>query len=199
MTVRLHLICHAPGAANRAQIFGADEPLDEFGLKKLARVAAPSVSAARIFCSPALQAVQTASALGFDALPEPLLRDCDYGSWAGLSLDDVYAQHPDHIAQWLQDAAAAPHGGESIVDLISRAGGWLDSLQSSETQDSKRDIIAITHASVIRAAIVSVLGAPASAFWRIDIAPLSLTRLSGHQMRWNLSSLGDLPRRSTRT
>ena len=198
MTLRLHLICHAPGAANRAQIFGADEPLDEFGLKKLARVAAPSVSDARVLCSPALQAAQTADALGFDALSEPLLRDCDYGRWAGLSLDDVYAQHPDHIAQWLQDPSAAPHGGESIVDLISRVGAWLGALQSSETQDRKRDIIAITHASVIRAAIVFALGAPASAFWRIDVAPLSLTRLSGHQMRWNLSSLGDLPLKSPR-
>lgn len=198
MTLRLHLICHAPGAANHAQIFRADEPLDAIGLKKLACVVGPSVSDARVLCSPALQAVQTADALGFDALPEPLLRDCDYGRWAGLSLDYVYAQHPEHIAQWLQDPAAAPHGGESIVDLISRAGGWLGALQYSETQDKKHDIIAITHASVIRAAVVFALGAPASAFWRIDVAPLSLTRLSGHQMRWNLSSLGDLPRKSTR-
>ncbi len=198
MSLRLHLICHAPSAANRAQIFGADEPLDDFGKKKLAGVAAPPVSDARVWCSPAMQAVQTANAFGFNALLEPLLQDCNYGRWAGLGLDDVFAQHPEHVAQWLEDPAAAPHGGESIVDLIARAGAWLDSLMSDEIADPKRDIIAITHASVIRAAVIRVVGAPPSAFWRIDIAPLSLTRLSGHQARWNLASMGELPRKSAR-
>ena len=196
MTIRLHLICHAPSSANRVQIFGADEPLDDFGLKKLASVSAPLSSNAQVWCSPALQAVETATGLGFKARAEPLLRDCDYGSWKGRSLDEVFAQNPDDVAQWLQDPAVAPHGGESIVELIARTAVWLDSLLSADGSSASRDIIAITHATIIRAAIVHALGAPAVAFWRLDIAPLSLTRLSGHQRRWNLTSMRDLPRKS---
>jgi broad specificity phosphatase PhoE len=50
-------------------------------------------------------------------------------------------------------------------------------------------IVAITHASVIRAATVHALEAGPESFWRIDIAPLSLTRLSANNGRWNLASL----------
>ncbi len=46
--------------------------------------------------------------------------------------------------------------------------------------------IAVTHASVIRAAIVHVLGAPLSACRRIDIEPLGVTEFSSDGRRWML-------------
>jgi len=49
-------------------------------------------------------------------------------------------------------------------------------------------IIVVTHATIIRAAIVHAIDATPQSFWRIDIAPLSGTRLSGTQGRWNLVS-----------
>jgi hypothetical protein len=39
---------------------------------------------------------------------------------------------------------------------------------------------------------VSALGAGSSSFWRIDVAPLWVARLSGHAGRWNLAALGAL-------
>jgi len=50
--------------------------------------------------------------------------------------------------------------------------------------------IVITHAAVIRAAIVHAIEATPQSFWRIDVAPLSCTRLSGNNGRWNLVSTG---------
>ena len=49
-------------------------------------------------------------------------------------------------------------------------------------------MVAVTHASVMRAAIVCALQAEPRSFWHIDIAPLSLVRLSGHRGRWTLAS-----------
>jgi broad specificity phosphatase PhoE len=49
--------------------------------------------------------------------------------------------------------------------------------------------ILITHASIIRAAIVRAIEAAPKSFWRIDITPLSMTRLSGANGRWNLHRL----------
>ena len=40
--------------------------------------------------------------------------------------------------------------------------------------------------------MVNALGAGSSSFARIDVAPLSLARLSGHGQRWNLVALGPL-------
>ena len=80
-----------------------------------------------------------------------------------------------------------PTAASSIAALVERVGAWL-------TQSLAREnaTLAVTHASIIRAAIVNALGAGSSAFARIDVAPLSLARLSGHAGRWNLVALGRL-------
>ena len=53
-------------------------------------------------------------------------------------------------------------------------------------------IVAVTHASVIRAAIIHAIEAGPRTFWRIDVAPLSLTRLSGNKGVWTLVSVGTM-------
>jgi len=35
-------------------------------------------------------------------------------------VDEVQAQEPEAVAEWMHDPEAAPHGGESIVSLIGR-------------------------------------------------------------------------------
>ena len=72
-----------------------------------------------------LRARQTAEALGLSASVQPMLRECDYGRWAGKSLNKIAAHEPAAVDAWLNDPAAAPHGGESILDLIRRVANWL--------------------------------------------------------------------------
>ena len=93
------------------------------------------------------------------------------------------------------DPAAAPHGGESLLDLLARIGGWLDHLQAGTRRQTgtRCVIIAVTHPAVIRAAIVHALDATPSAFWRIHAPPLTRVRLSGHAGRWNLRALDPPP------
>jgi broad specificity phosphatase PhoE len=57
-------------------------------------------------------------------------------------------------------------------------GGWI----------RQRRTIAVTHPSVIRAAIIHAIDATPQSFWRIDIAPLPLTTLSRNNGRWSLGS-----------
>jgi broad specificity phosphatase PhoE len=184
-STRLRLLCHASTSAVRTSAFPADEPIDSQKQHVLAVMQRRFLNADRVLTSPALRARQTAEALQLDATIEPMLRDCDYGRWAGLSSDQVQAQEPDLLADWLRDPGAAPHGGEAILSLIERVGAWLDG-QSAVPGTT----IAVTHASVIRAAVICAIGAPPQSFWRIDIAPLSVTRLSGVRGRWNLSAAG---------
>jgi broad specificity phosphatase PhoE len=185
VTARLILICHASTAAVRNSSFPADEPLDEHGKVSAAALAGRLPSADRWLTSPELRARDTARALGFDAAVEPALRDCDYGSWGGRSFEDVCAREPKAVAVWLSDPAATPHGGESILGLMKRVANWLQGEQAHH-----RRSIVVTHPAVIRAVILCAIGAPAECFWRIDIAPLSATGLSGVAGRWNLSSAG---------
>jgi broad specificity phosphatase PhoE len=82
----------------------------------------------------------------------------------------------------MTDPDASPHGGESLTAFAARVGAWLD---QQATIDG--GAVAITHGGVVKAAVVRVLGAPISAFWRIDAAPLSITELHAHDGRWTLT------------
>jgi broad specificity phosphatase PhoE len=50
--------------------------------------------------------------------------------------------------------------------------------------------VAVTHAAVVRAAVVVTLGAPPAGFWRIDVAPLTATVLRGGPGRWTVRGTG---------
>ncbi len=179
---RLLLVCHASTRATARAAFPGDEPLDGTGLRR-AEALAPRVGAGRAVRAvraAELRCVQTAEALSLRAEPDPALADCDYGRWSGRTLAEIEAAEPEALMTWLTDPAAAPHGGESVIGLLGRVAGWLSALEPGRT-------IAVTHAPVIRAAVVHALGAPAPAFWRVDVAPLARVALTGRGGRWQLS------------
>jgi len=181
MTTRVELICHAASAATRHTAFPGDEPLPVTG------TAGPLPRIHRALSGPELRCRQTAAMLGLEPEIDERLRECDYGSWRGRTLAELTDAEPDAVHAWLSDPAAAPHGGESIVDLIMRVGAWLDGLP-----DTRQRIGVITHPSVIRAVLVHVLRAAPESFWRIDIAPLSHTSLAAGRSVWTLTGLGKL-------
>jgi broad specificity phosphatase PhoE len=187
VTARLDLLAHGATAATRAARFPDDEPLEPSALGAVEALRGRLRLYPQVLTASARAARETAHALGFDAEAEPALRDCDYGRWRGLASKDVAEREANAFAAWLGDPAAAPHGGESLAILIERIGAWLAQALAREGAT-----LAVTHAAVVRAAIVHALGASPSAFARIDVAPLSLARLSGHAGRWNLVALGPL-------
>ncbi|MGE2816746.1 histidine phosphatase family protein [Mycobacterium heidelbergense] len=177
--VRLTLVSHAMTDAMAAGRFPADEPLNDTGRRLLESVAALAIARdTRQLTAPERRARQTAQLLGLQATTEPRLGDLDCGRWRGEALANI---GPADVEAWLGDPARAPHGGESIADLIARVHGWLGSL----TGDMSR-AVAVTHPAVIRAAILLALDAQAKSFWRIDIAPLSQTVLHFRDGRWTL-------------
>jgi broad specificity phosphatase PhoE len=180
MPSRLTLICHGSTDAVRKAAFAADEPLDRFGRADAAALADRLPSAERCWASPELRTRQTAEALQLDAIWLGALRDCDYGAWKGQTFEAVLAREPKAVEAWLRDPAATPHGGESLLSLMDRVAQWLEGEKAMN-----RQAILVTHATIIRAAIIHAIEAPPKSFWRVDIAPLSLTRLSGKDSRWN--------------
>jgi broad specificity phosphatase PhoE len=185
MTTRFTWICHASTRTLRLGAFPADEPIDDRDAAKIAAAAGGIEKPDRVWRSPMLRAGQTAEALGLAGIIEPALRECDYGRWSGCTLKEIHRQDPDGLAAWMRDPASAPHGGETIVDLIHRVGAWID----DHRRDSGHTVI-VTHAGVIRAAIIHVIQAAPSSFSRIDVAPLSRTVFSAHDGQWRLACMG---------
>jgi broad specificity phosphatase PhoE len=181
MNLRLLLVSHAATAAMRRGCFPADDTLDERGIEATqagrARIQAARATAA--FCSPTECTKEMARILGIAAEAAAALAEADYGRWCGQHLSDIAASEPEALAMWLSDPHSAPHGGESFGAVVGRVGAWLDDLP-----DTSATIIALTHASVIRAAIIHALGAPLAANSRIEIAPLSLVELRRSARGW---------------
>lgn len=177
---RLLLVRHAPTGATRAAAFPSDEPVDERGLAAAGALGPALPARLEALSSPALRCRQTAAAAGMvDPRLESAIAECDFGTWAGRSLEGI---EPDAAREWMTDPDACPHGGESLSDFAGRVGGWLD----SQTQ-LDGGAVAVTHGGVVKAAVLCALGAPLEAFWRIDATPLAVTELHAHNGRWTVT------------
>lgn len=184
VSARLTLVCHAPTAATATGSFAADEPLDQRGREWAAAAAGAFTRVQVALTAPARACRETAVTLGLTAAPEPALRDWDLGGWRGRTLDEVAAADPAGVQVWLTEPAATPHGGEPLTELLARVAGWLDAVAADG------HTVAVTHPAVARAAVLATLQAPASAFWRVDAAPLTATVLRGRPGRWTLRRTG---------
>ncbi|HEY2024491.1 histidine phosphatase family protein [Paraburkholderia sp.] len=202
MDKRLLLISHAATSAQRAGRFPADEPLDARGRAEAEAAGARLVlpADATVLTSPAACARETAAALGLVAASVNALADLNHGDWRGKRVADIAAEAPRELAAWTREPDAAPPGGESFSQLIQRVGAWLDAALPGEAQNSgakeengapaadasahARATVAITHAPLLRAAIVCALGASPAVFSRIEIAPLSVIELRRSRRGW---------------
>jgi broad specificity phosphatase PhoE len=172
------LVRHAPTAAT-GHAFPLDEPISPEAGIEAAQLAERLPPGCVVLCSPALRCRQTADAAGLQPVLEPLLAECDFGSWGGRSMADVSA---DAAERWMADPESSPHGGESLSAFAARVSGWLDEQATAAVR-----LVAITHAGVIRAAIVHALAAPPRAFWALEASPLRITELVAFDGRWTVS------------
>lgn len=139
----------------------------------------------RLLCGPELRTRQTAELYGDNVEIVGALRDCDFGRWAGMSIDDLQESEPATLQAWLGDPTSVPHGGESVAQLGERVAAWLKTLETTPGH-----IVAITHPFVIRAALMQVL--QGAGFNQIDVEPLSAIELRFNG-RWRLRLTGTAP------
>lgn len=185
MQSRLTFIANASTPAVRAAAFPLDEDIDEFGRRDAAALAKEMPRSGIVLTSPAARAIETATALGFEATAiDSGLRDLDLGRWAGRTLNNIAGSEPEALESWLSDPGSAPHGGEAVDELIARSAIWLNAVLPRQ-----ENVIAITHPAVIRAAILAAIKAGPGSFWHIDIGPLSVVELSSNGLRWTLRAI----------
>jgi broad specificity phosphatase PhoE len=111
----------------------------------------------------------------------------------------IAKEDPEGFRAWRTDPDARPHDGESLRMLLQRVGGWLERQAQRASADgtleagrsgTPRRALAVADPAVIRAALVHVLDAEPRTFWRLDVAPLSMTVVQHTQGEWRLRSLG---------
>lgn len=99
----------------------------------------------------------------------------DLGDWRGRSFADL------DLAAWRTDPAYDAHGGESLIALHRR---MTDLLATWHPRSGR--IAAVTHAALIKVAVVVAMRAPIDAVWDVDIAPGSMTELHATPVGWRV-------------
>jgi alpha-ribazole phosphatase len=146
--------------------------------------------------SPLTRTQRTAEAIFAAGYPqtelivEPDLIEQSLGEWQGLPHAELPARLslPKH-AFWPLAGQERPPGGESMADVIARAGR---ALERYVTTHRGQDVVAVTHGGTIRAAVAHALQIGPDHALNLSIQNLSLTRLERLAEGWRVGCVNEL-------
>jgi probable phosphomutase (TIGR03848 family) len=181
------LIRHGRTTANTSGVLAGRSSgveLDEVGAKQASvageRIAPIPLRA--LVSSPLRRCRQTAHALqaartdGLGTTIEQGLTECGYGEWTGRSLKDLSKEKLWQTVQQQPSAVRFP-GGESMVEMASRAVGSIRGWDSRLTEEFGDGAVwaAVSHGDVIKAILADALGLHLDGFQRIMVDPASIS------------------------
>jgi probable phosphoglycerate mutase len=103
------------------------------------------------------------------------LRECDFGTWEGLSRAEVLERSPEdsqRLCEWERNTSIAPPGGESFEALQQRVCAAVEHLAQAHPD---QEIVLVTHVGPIKVLLSAALGAPISAAFRIFLDPATIS------------------------
>lgn len=169
-------IRHAPVQGQEGVLYGnmdVDADCSNTALFETIRNVLPDE--AHWIISPLKRARQTHAALRKDADADPQIIDAfqeqNFGSWQGRRYSEIEWPSGDE----LDLAKFCPPGGESFEDVTARVATAIEDLSGTMPEH----VVIIAHAGVIRAALAMALELDGAQALQFDIAPLSLTSLTG--------------------
>jgi broad specificity phosphatase PhoE len=182
MTNELVFVRHATCERMDEVLLGrtVDAPLAPIGVREAEAMACMLAPAPEtlLVVSPRRRAQQTATAL-VTRSPCELVTACDideldFGHWSGQTFNELAADPAWRRWNEQRELATTP-AGERIKDVQARVLRHLHRLREAFPG---RPMILVTHAEVIRAALLYWLQAPVDAYQRLAISPASISRVS---------------------
>jgi broad specificity phosphatase PhoE len=169
----LYLVRHGRTEANAGgRLQGhIDLPIDEVGEAQAAALGRAVTEVDVLICSPLLRARQTAEVFGMRPVIDDRWIEMSYGQYEGFALTDIPR---DTWAQWVSDLDFCPPGGESVRTLGRRVYEACESLVDSARD---RNVVVVTHATPIKAAMAWALGVDVDITWRSHVDQASITKI----------------------
>jgi probable phosphoglycerate mutase len=131
-----------------------------------------------IYSSPIERAFESAEPLAASrSLPISIaegLTEVDFGEWTGLSFEDLAERSDWQRFNDARSTAVVP-GGERASDVQSRIVTTLDDLRTRHDGES---IAVVSHADVIRSAVLHVARTSLDHWYRFEISPGSITTIT---------------------
>jgi broad specificity phosphatase PhoE len=134
-----------------------------------------------ILASPRERTQETAAAIASvagigEVITEPELDEIDFGHWSGRVFDDLNTDPAWRRWNEMRSLASTPNG-ETLLDVQRRVMRLITRLIPAGDDGGERRYVLVSHADVIKAAVMMIIGAPIDTWDRIDIAPASITRI----------------------
>ena len=184
MQTLFHLVRHGQyGLIDRA--LGGRAPghaLVEAGRDEAVRVAGAlrGRAVAAVVSSPVQRAVETAApiaaALDLAVCIDAGVVELDCGEWTGMSFEALRERPEWHRWNRFRSSAAIP-GGEGMLAAQARTGAALERLHAAH---GGAEVVVVSHADIIKAALLHVLGAPLDHMGRLEIGPGSRSVVAWH-------------------
>ena len=195
--MRLILVRHGEtgwNAENRYQ--GAtDVPLSARGQAQAKALAARLASGAldAIYSSDLQRAWETAARIAashaLQVLMEPRLREMSFGTWEGMTYEEIQRLDPQALAEWMADPlTVAPPRGESLAHLATRIGEMLDDMMELARDET---VVLVAHGGSLRVLLCLAMGLDPNAHWRFELSPGSISELHLYRGGAILSLLND--------
>jgi alpha-ribazole phosphatase len=146
-----------------------------------------------ILCSDLRRAVQTAEIIAerhdIEVIPDPVLREMDFGEWEGLTYEEIEKGFPRELADWREDIRNhPPPGGETLDDFTERVRLPLDDILGGCMQDK---VLIVSHGGVLQVMCCLALGLPPSRYWQFRIELASVSAMSFYPQGAVLNRLND--------
>ena len=148
---------------------------------------------ATVYFSPLERTLQTAEAIaeacGAPLLTEPAINEIDFGAWSGCDIADL-DRRPGFVRWNAGRDQACAEGGETMIEVQARVLRWMESVVAA----GPPAVVAVSHADVIKAAVMVTLGLSPRAHDRLEVSPGSITCIAGSEWGYRLMSLNEAPR-----
>lgn len=147
--------------------------------QQVGRYLAREVPIEAIYSSPLQRTQETAEIIAGMREPdigikvEERLNEVDFGDWTGATFQSLQAT--DHWRRYNGSRSLhAPPGGESLTNVQARA--W-DCVSAMHRDHPAGAVALVSHADVIRALLLLVLGMPLDLLLRIQVGPASISEI----------------------
>jgi probable phosphoglycerate mutase len=129
-------------------------------------------------------AAAVAAKLGLEPVVDEGWREVAFGDWDGHTFAEIQQKWPDALSAWLESTSAAPPGGESFDTCARRARSARDGLLA---RYPGKTVVVVTHVTPIKLMVRSVLQAPMSSLFRMELRPATIT-----EAHWYADGLASL-------
>jgi broad specificity phosphatase PhoE len=117
------------------------------------------------------------------------INEIDLGDWSGRSFEQL-AEDPRWPSWNNARAVSRPPGGESMLEVQARAVGHLERTRAAHPDEA---VVLVSHADVIKAALLYYLGMPIDGYRLFDIAPASVSTLVVGDWGAKVLSMNEVP------